>query len=187
MERIGIFYATREGHSHKVADHLAAVLLSRGLAVSVHDVRDAETPEAFACSEAVVLVGSVHMGKHEPELVTFARMHRDELDAMHGVFLSVCGAESAAEHASTPEARVAAAKRVAEQIAAFETESGWHPARVVPVAGALLYTHYNPLVRWMMKKISRAEAMPSETKDYELTNWAAVDDVARRLAEEMHG
>jgi menaquinone-dependent protoporphyrinogen oxidase len=187
MERIGIFYATREGHAHKVADHLAAALLARGMTVSVHDVRDAETREALARSESVVVVGSVHMGKHEPELVEFVRANRARLEAMPSAFFSVCGAESAAEQASTPEARAAAAKHVGEQLAAFTTTTGWHPARVVPIAGALLYTHYNLLVRWMMKKISRSEAMPTDTsRDYEFTNWGALDEVARQLAAEMH-
>jgi menaquinone-dependent protoporphyrinogen oxidase len=99
----------------------------------------------------------------------------------------VCGAESAAEGAATPEARAAAAKHVGEQLSAFAETTGWHPARVVPVAGALLYTHYNPLVRWMMKKIAKSEAMPTDTsKDYEFTNWGALDEVARKLAEEVY-
>jgi len=186
MERIGIFYATREGHSHKVADHLAAALLSHGMTVSVHELRDAEAGEALARSEVVVVIGSVHMGKHEPELVAFVRANRAKLEATPSAFFSVCGAESAAEQAGTPEARVAASKHVAEQLATFAQATGWHPARVVPIAGALLYTHYNPLVRWMMKKIARSEAMPTDTsRDYEFTNWGALDEVAKQLADEM--
>ncbi|HEY1957840.1 MAG TPA: flavodoxin domain-containing protein [Polyangiaceae bacterium] len=187
MERIGIFYATREGQSHKVADHLAAALLARGLSVSVHDVRDGEAAEALARSQAVVVIGSVHMGKHEPELVTFVNANHAKLDATPPAFLSVCGAESGAEQAATLDARAAAAKHVAEQLEAFEKATAWHPARVVPIAGALRYTHYNPLVRWVMKRISRSEAMPTDTsRDYEFTNWGALDEVARQLAEEMH-
>jgi menaquinone-dependent protoporphyrinogen oxidase len=187
MERIGLFYATREGHSRKVADHLAAALLARGLEVSVHEVRDADARAALDRCAAAIVIGSVHMGKHEPELTQFVQSNRAKLDALPAAFFSVCGAESAAEQASTPAARAAAAKHVGEQLRTFEEMTGWHPARVVPVAGALLYTHYNVLVRWMMKKISKSEAMPTDTsKDYEFTNWGALDEVARNLAEEMH-
>lgn len=188
MERIGLFYATREGHARKVAEHMAAALLESGLAVMVHDVRDAEAARALGLCEAVVVVGSVHLGKHEPELVRFVREHRTELDILPAAFLSVCGAESGVEKGATPEARAAGRERVEQQLRTFADATGWHPARVVPVAGALVYTHYNVLVRWMMKKIAGKEALPTDTsRDYEFTDWGALDEVARDIAHELHG
>ncbi len=187
MNRIGVFFATREGQAHKVADHLAAAMLARGLEVAIHEVRDPESPTALGRSEAVALVGSVHLGKHEPELVRFVTANRAKLDAVPAAFLSVCGAESGTEKGATPEARAVSATHVAEQLAEFARATGWHPARVMPVAGALLYTHYNPLVRWIMKRIARSEGLPTDTsRDYEFTDWGAIEQVARNIAEEMH-
>jgi flavodoxin len=40
MERVGVFYATREGQSRKVAGQVAAALVARGLEVAAHDARD---------------------------------------------------------------------------------------------------------------------------------------------------
>ena len=51
MNRIGVFYATREGQAHKVADHLAAALLARGLEVAVHEVRDVSQAVLAAVGE----------------------------------------------------------------------------------------------------------------------------------------
>ncbi len=187
MQRMEVLYATREGQARKVAEHIHAALLTRGIEVSIHDVKDVESVAAFARSEAVVIVGSVHVGKHEAELVEFVRSHRPALDAMPAAFLSVCSSESAAEQGATPEARAAGAQHVADQLRAFAEATGWHPARVVPVAGALVYTHYNPLVRWVMKHASKTDGLPTDTsKDYEFTDWGAIDALATRLADEMH-
>jgi menaquinone-dependent protoporphyrinogen oxidase len=187
MNRLGVFYATREGQARKVAEHVQLALLARGLEASLHEVRDAESEAALARSEAVVIVGSVHLGKHEAELVEFIRSHRSALDAMPAAFLSVCGSQSAVEHGATPEARAAGSQQVANQLRTFAEATGWHPARVVPVAGALVYTHYNPLVRWVMKHTAKSDALPTDTsRDYEFTDWGAIDALATNLAEEMH-
>jgi menaquinone-dependent protoporphyrinogen oxidase len=47
---------------------------------------------------------------------------------------------------------------------------------VKPVAGALLYTHYNFLVRLIMKNIARKAGASTDTsRDYDYTNWPALD------------
>ena len=43
------------------------------------------------------------------------------------------------------------------------------------VAGALLYTHYNFFVRWLMKRIvANAGGDTDTSKDYEYTDWSDV-------------
>jgi menaquinone-dependent protoporphyrinogen oxidase len=126
------------------------------------------------------------MGKHEPELVSFVRAHRGRLDTIPSAFLSVCGAEAGFE-AGPVELRPKAAAHVADQIRAFEDATGWHPAHIRPVAGAFVFTRYNPLVRWGMKQVARAEGLSTDTsRDHEYTDWLALDDFARRLAGELH-
>lgn len=187
MERVGVFFATREGQARKIAAHIGAALVARGLEVATHDVRDADAPQALERSESAVLVGSVHLGKHEPELVDFVRAHRARLEAIPSAFLSVCGAEAGVE-AGPPELRPTAAAHVAQQLRAFEDATGWHPAHVRPVAGAYVYTRYNVLVRWVMKQIAKAEGLSTDTsRDHEYTDWLALDDFAKALAAELHG
>jgi menaquinone-dependent protoporphyrinogen IX oxidase len=36
----------------------------------------------------------------------------------------------------------------------FVAETGWRPTRVKPVAGALMYSKYNVLVRFLMTRIA---------------------------------
>jgi menaquinone-dependent protoporphyrinogen oxidase len=67
-------------------------------------------------------------------------------------------------------------------------ETGWHPRRVELVAGALPYTRYNFLVRFVMRRISRKEGGDTDTsRDYEYTDWAAVDRFAAEFADEVAG
>ena len=61
-------------------------------------------------------------------------------------------------------------------IDAFVRKTGWHPASTLPVAGALAYSRYNLLVRFVMKRIARSHGAPTDTsRDYEFTSWAALD------------
>lgn len=188
MEKVGVFYATKEGQARKVAERIGAALVLRGLEVAVHEVREQDAAPALARSEAAVIVGSVHVGQHERELVAFVRAHRERLEAIPSAFVSVCGAEGVVESASAPSAaRAEAAARIQTQLHVFEEKTGWHPAHVRPVAGAYVFTHYNPLVRWVMKRIARGEGMPTDaSRDHELTDWLALDDFARGFAEELH-
>ena len=43
------------------------------------------------------------------------------------------------------------------------------------VAGALVYSRYNWLTRWMMRRIARKEGGDTDTaRDYEYTDWDAL-------------
>lgn len=187
MKRVGVFYATREGQAKKVAERVAGALIARALEVAVHEVRDDDSALVLTESDAAVLVASVHMGKHEPEMVTFVKRHKEELEAKPAAFLSVCMAEAAACDANAPaQVRETAAETVRTQLATFLDATKWHPAEVHSVAGALLYTHYNVLVRWVMKQIAKREARPIDTsRDYEYTDWASLDAFAERFADEL--
>jgi menaquinone-dependent protoporphyrinogen oxidase len=57
----------------------------------------------------------------------------------------------------------------------FLEETGWRPVETKMVAGALPYSRYNWLKRWMMKRIVRKAGGDTDTaRDYEYTDW---DDV----------
>jgi len=113
MNPILVLYATREGQTRKIAEHLAVTLRSRELPVEVMDA--ARLPAAFnlASFDAAVLAASIHAGKHEPEMFRFVKEHREELGRMPSAFLSVSLTEATAEdRSSPPEKQVAAARMV---------------------------------------------------------------------------
>lgn len=177
MKPFLVLYATREGQTRKIAEHVGAKLREHGLEV---DVLDAATlPKDFDLARygGAILGASVHYGKHESEMIEFAKSHRAELERMRAAFLSVSGAEGGAEDLSAPpEARERSARTVREMIDAFIKETGWTPAHVFPVGGALMYLEYNPLIRLMIRVIARLSKTPLDTsRNTEYTDWNALD------------
>jgi menaquinone-dependent protoporphyrinogen oxidase len=186
MNGILIVYATREGHTRKIAEHITNALRARGLEVHVHDAAEPGHVDPAGFS-TVVLAGSLHVGRHERELVHFVRKHRSALERVPSIFLTVSLAEAGAEDPNrTPEDRARFAADVAGTVARFASETGWHPGRVVPVAGALAYTRYNPLVRFVMKQIARRVGASTDTShDHEYTDWVSLDRLADEVAETL--
>jgi menaquinone-dependent protoporphyrinogen oxidase len=180
-----VFYATRYGHALRVAERIAGDLRGHGFEV---DLRDAKAPPetiVWTRYASVCLVGSVHYGVHEPEIVAFAARHRTELTRLHASFVSVSGSEAGAEDATaTPERRRKASGDVQRMIDRFITDTGWTPAHVLPVAGEIAYRRYNVLMRFMLKQQMRIGGGPTDTsRNHVFTNWSAVDEFVDRVLE----
>jgi menaquinone-dependent protoporphyrinogen oxidase len=181
---ITVLYATREGQTAKIAERVATDLRAEGCTVALHDLRDKDV--AVGDCSAVVLAASVHLGKHEKEMVKFVSAHHDELARVPTLFLSVSMSEAGAEMKDHPEEmRAKASENVRMTAEKFFTTTGFRPTRWFPVAGALRYSHYNFLVKFVMKRIAAAEGTSTDTsQDHEYTDWAALDAIATRFAGE---
>ncbi len=106
MKRVLLLYATREGQTRRIAEHVAATLRARDVSVDVENVKDLPAGFAFGGYSAAILAASVHLGRHEREMVAFVKQHRAELESLPTAFLSVSMAEAGAENTSSaPEAR----------------------------------------------------------------------------------
>jgi menaquinone-dependent protoporphyrinogen oxidase len=187
MPSICILYATREGQTRRIAEHVAAALRGRGLAVTVTNVRDHAARCSLNACTAAILAASVHAGRHEPAMLQFVKEHRDELERLPTAFLSVTLSEAGAERSdATPEEHAQFVADVQQVLDRFFAETGWHPERVKPVAGALLYTHYNVLIRFVMKRIAKHAGGSTDTsRDHEYTDWVALDRFVAALVEEF--
>src|SRR5205823_4374165 len=89
MKFIGVIYATREGHTAKIAARIAAGLHDRGFRAALFDVKEERPAIDLHQCDGVVLAASVHAGKHEPEMVEFVRKHAPRLGAIPSAFISV--------------------------------------------------------------------------------------------------
>jgi menaquinone-dependent protoporphyrinogen oxidase len=180
--KAAIFFATREGHTRKIADRLAADLRALDVDTDLFDVSVTDVVDwskyAVACVAA-----SVHLGHHELEMIDFVTRHRTQLERLSAPFISVTLSEAGAEDPKrTAAEREQAAADVQKMIDVFVTDTGWRPDRVLPVAGALAYTKYNFLVRFIMKRIARKAGAPTDTsRDYEFTDWPGLDRFAGEL------
>jgi len=186
MKPVGVFYATREGQTQRIAEQVAEGLCKRGLDARAMDVRQAQSTDLDATS-AVVLAASVHAGRHEREMIDFVKRHRQELQSLPNAFLSVTLSEAGAERSdATPEEHARFVADVQSMTDHFVADAGWRPGHLVPVAGALRYTQYNFLVRLIMKRIARQAGGSTDTsRDHEYTDWTALDDFVRLFADEV--
>jgi menaquinone-dependent protoporphyrinogen oxidase len=187
VKPIGILYATREGHSKRIASYLANALYTRGFGIEVRNVRydySAINPANYA---GVILAASVHKGEHEPEMVRFVKGHLRQLQCVPAAFLSVTLSQAGVElPCNSAEQRARCAADVQRVLNKFNAQTGWHPKYVVPVAGALLYSKYNVLVRFIMKRIAGKSGGSTDTScDHPYTNWAALDRFADDFAKEL--
>ena len=187
--RVAVFFATREGHTRKVAEHIAANLRSHGLDVDLNDVRAPQSCLEWSQYQSAWVAASVHAGQHEREMIRFVRQHRTQLERLNAVLVSVSLSQAGAEAVTgTAARREASAADVRRMIDIFGRKTEWHPASILPVAGALAYSRYNLLVRFVMKRIARSQGAPTDTsRDYEFTNWETldrfVDSLTRRVDE----
>ena len=173
-----IVYASHYGQTAKVAHFVASRLREAGGMVTlsrVDDFRGGMTPGQF---DGAIVGASINFGRHQRSIRRFVRANRHELEQIPSAFFSVSGAEC-----SPDEAPRAVAKKY---IANFVRETGWQPTMTESIAGAMAYTKYSPVMRWMLKWISQKEGGPADTsRDYEYTDWEQVRRFADRFAEEL--
>ena len=171
-----VAYATSEGQTEKVARRVAEELEAAGRGADLADLSDAR-PDA-AEYDGVVVGASVHAGGFQRAVTRFAEAEREALSARPSAFffLSLTAADDAEE----------SREAVAELGAAMEAETGWHPDEVAAFAGALKYSEYGPLKRFVMKRIAKQYDGGTDTsRDYEYTDWEAVAAFAGRFADRL--
>ena len=162
--RLLLAYSTIEGMTHDIAERVAEQLTAGRHEVRVVDVAEAPVDLSARAFDAIIVAGSVHIGSYAKPLLRWVKAHRDALQATPTAFLSV----SLTAAGDRPEDPAALAGLVATMV----DKTGWHPATVHHVAGALRYTKYGWLKRWMMKRISAARGGPTDTsRDHTLTDW----------------
>jgi menaquinone-dependent protoporphyrinogen oxidase len=187
MKPLLVVYATREGHTRRIAEHVAATMRARNDVVDVVDAASVAAGFDVSRYGGVVLAASLHGGKHEREMVDFVKANHAALDRVPTAFLSVSLTEAGVEDRSAPfERRAKAAGEVKAAVEAFCHETGLHPSRIWPVAGALLYREYGVLKRLVLQMIVRRRGGDTDTsRDYDYTDWEALDRFVRAMAEEM--
>jgi menaquinone-dependent protoporphyrinogen oxidase len=157
MKPLLVVYATREGHTRKIAEHIAATMRARNDVVDVVDAASVAAGFDVSRYGGVVLAASLHAGKHEREMVDFVKANHAALDRVP-----------------------------TDAVEAFCHETGLHPSRIWPVAGALLYREYGVLKRLVLKMIAKRAGGDTDTShDHDYTDWEALDRFVRVIAEEM--
>ena len=171
MSRVLVLYSTRHGQAEGIAERIALRLARAGHDVSVVSADVPDAAQAIDRAEAVVIGGSIRYGRFDPKLADLVRSKCAALAGRPNALYSV--SLSAAKDAAPAHAIMAE----------FQAATGWLADDAVAFAGALRYSRYSPVMRWVMKLIARANGERTDTgRDYEYTNWAAVDRFAAAFA-----
>jgi menaquinone-dependent protoporphyrinogen oxidase len=189
MQPVLVIYATRHGYTRHIALRAAADLKS--LQHSFELVDAAHIPKDFSLAghSAAIVAASLHLGKYEDEMAQFVKHNLAVLQQLPSVFISVSLEERIAEDpAATPARRAQAEANVNRSVHGFLAETGWRPTQIAVVAGALMYSKYDFVTRFIMRLISKHAGAPVDTtRDYEFTNWTRLDAVVGKLVQSESG
>lgn len=175
MAGILVVFATVEGQSRLIAEHVAATAIAAGHTATVRAVEDAAA-EPPGWRDAIFVIGSIHLGRHAPALERWVIHAADALRASPSAFLSV------SMSAARPEDRPQAEGYVRD----FLAKTGWQPTMSATVAGALRYPEYGVLKRWMIRRIAGANGLPTDTsRAHVLTDWQELTELTLRFLEAL--
>jgi menaquinone-dependent protoporphyrinogen oxidase len=187
MKPVLVVYATRKGYTRKIAERVAKTICRRGDPVELIDA--ARPPEGFDAKRysGAMLAASLYMGKHEHEMVEFVREHRGDLEHIPTAFLSVSLSEAGVEDMTAPfDRRSKAVEDVRRTLETFCEQTGFHPTRMWPVAGALRYSRYGAILKLVMRVMARRSGGDTDARhDYEYTDWKSLDRFVESMTVQM--
>ena len=177
MARILVLFSSYDGQTRRIAERAARGLIAAGHSARACAFDTSDALENLDGYDAVVVGSAVRFGRHSPAFAKRLRAHAAELARRPNAFFSAC--LSIAGPRPRPDL-------VAEANEKFFRAARWTPQEVASFAGALLYRRYNPLLRLVMRFIvSQAGGDTDTSRDYEYTDWPAVDRFAAEFARRL--
>lgn len=178
MARVLIVYATTDGHTKKIAAALAGILTWERSGVDVFDAKRASPQVRPEDYDGVIVAASIHIGGYQRAVRRWVRRHAEQLGRRPSAFVSVC--------LGILEQRAESQREVREIMDRFLARSGWQPTVRKTVAGALPYTKYGWLKKWIMRRIvAKAGGDIDTSRDFEYTDWDDVRAFAREFARSL--
>jgi len=170
-----VYYATRDGQSQRIAEHICRRLTDGGAAAQARNLLpQPPAPDELAQAPLVVLVGAVRYGKHLPEVEQLLAAYRALPKPPPLAFASVnLTARKPGKTTSTGNAYL---RKTIERHRLV-------PTVAVAFAGRLDYRRYSWRDRQIIRFIMLLTGGPTEPDTaVEYTSWSAVDDFADQVA-----
>lgn len=176
--QILVLFGTSYGQTAKVARFIADHLTNQGHLARLVNADSVSDDLVLRDFDGVVVGASVIRGRHQRSVRRFVHANRDTLNTMPSAFFSVSGSAAGRDEQNKRDAQ--------KCIDDFLGGTGWRPALIESVAGAMAFTKYNPFVRWMLKQISKRNGGPTDTsRDHEFTDWTQVQRFAEAFIHKL--
>ena len=173
-----ILYGSLEGQTSKISEYIAGIIRNKGHQVTTQSCEHLPINFSVDNFDAAIIGGSIHMGKHPSYIKDFVDTHCDWLNNIPSAFFTVCMAVNSVHVKSREEA-----KRYSDK---FIAQTGWKPILSQTFAGAVKYTKYSFITRFIMKLISKREGGSTDTsRDHEYTDWKLVESFAEEFMVKM--
>jgi len=174
VARILVLFHSYDGQTRRIAERIAQALAARGHRVDTRSATDPAALGAVHAMDAIVVGSAVRIGRHAPSLERAIRAASQAIAARPNAFFSVCLSIAG------PRPRPDLIDQANERLFA---RAQWAPQQVANFAGALPYSRYSWPLRLMMRFIvGRAGGDTDTSRDYEYTDWNAVDRFAAEIA-----
>lgn len=170
---VALHYATRDGQSRRIAEHMSRSMAAAGVHAAPQDVANTR-PADLAAASVVVLVAAVRYGRHLPEAERFLAAYRSLASPP---LLALASVSLVARKAGKTTARGNPYLR--KVIARY----GLAPALAAAFAGRLEYRRCGWLDRQIIRFIMLVTGGPTDLDTcVEFTSWPAVDEFAAKVA-----
>lgn len=180
MAKILIIYGTSQGQTGKIGASIKDVLLREGHSVELFDVKKIPSSVMPRNFDAVLVGASVHVGGYQRDLKKWVKGHSIELKSVTSGFFSVC--------LGVLQKEASVQQEINKILEDFFKASLWQPQAKAVFAGGLAYSKYGFLVKWWMKRIAaKAGGDTDTTRDYEYTDWSAVNKFALDFSNSLSG
>lgn len=176
MTRVLVLYGTTEGHTEMIATEIGNTLAAKGFDVDVIQAGTIDpSPTHY---QGVIVAASVHGGGYQKAVARWISAHVEALRSRPTAFVSAC--LGVLQHDPKVTAELDAI------VHRFVDPLGWQPTVIKPVAGALRYTKYNLLTRWIMKRlVAKAGGDTDTSRDYNYTDWNDVKAFAAEFGQRV--
>jgi len=171
-ERIGIIYATVDGHTLKICNELVKTIEKKGEKVDLFTIDTFN--KNISDFDKLIIGSSIRYGVHHEKIIEFINKNKPQLDTIKTAFFSVNLV------ARKPEKNTAETN---PYVIKFFKNITWKPTIVEVFAGMLDYKKYKTFDRIMIQFIMWMTKGPTDKNTkIEYTNWKKVKQFGERLA-----
>ena len=171
---VALFFATRDGQSRRIAEHISRRLGEKGIVAVPRDANDTPSATELGQAAVVVLVAAIRYGRHLPQAERLLAVYRS-LDRPPPLAFASVNLTARKEGKTSATGNAYLRKTIARHRLT--------PALAIAFAGKLDYRRYRWSDRQIIRFIMLLTGGPTDPDTcIEYTSWPAVDDFADGIA-----